>query len=75
MVTPGLSQAMGAEVPSQTNLIANGGDKLPGLPTPNRNSETIGIGVEEKEMQGIICDIGVRRKIRIFSKNSGKAQN
>ena len=63
MVSPGLSQAMRAEVTSQTNLFADGRDELPGLATSNRLREIIGFGIEEKEMLWIFDDIGVSRKI------------
>jgi hypothetical protein len=62
MIPPGLSQAVGAEVASQSNLPANSRNELPGLPTSNRYSEIIGFGVEEKKILGIADNIGISRK-------------
>ncbi len=63
MISPGLSQTVGAEVSSQTNLFADGSDELPSLTTSNGGSEIVGFGIEEKEMLGIADNIGVSCKI------------
>jgi len=63
MITPGLSQTVGAEVPSQTNLPADGSDQLPSLTTTNGFIEIIGLSIEEKKMLWIAVNIGVSNKI------------
>jgi len=63
MIPPGLSQTVGAEVSSQTNLLADGSDELSGLSTTNGFSEIIVLRIEEQKMLWIAGDVGVSRKI------------
>ena len=63
MVTPGLSQAVGAEIASQTNLLADRSNELPGLATTNRDVEIIGLRIEKEEMLWIAGHVGVGHKI------------
>ena len=59
MVSPGFSQAVGAKVSSQSDLIADGSDELPGLTTANGFRKILLFCVEEKEMMGITGYLGI----------------
>ena len=63
VIAPGLAQAVCPEVAAQSDLTADAGDELPGLPPFDGGGIGVVLGVEEEEVFGIAGDIWIGRQV------------